>query len=186
MACDVPEAEAPDLLAPLTDENLITHFVKQPATPEEIERACDAIQVCCVMDLRYGGTDLAIIKRLGNDPAVCDYTIQDGHLVLSDQAVRGDMPKKPVMSARFLAWYTSGVLAIGTLLLLFVSVAPGAEIRFWTLQVVLAALAFVFALLGVVLAWLPRAHWCNRSSTMRGVLSVAAVVASILLALSVG
>lgn len=90
------------------------------------------------------------------------------------------------MSARFLAWYTSGVLAIGTLLLLFVSVAPGAEIRFWTLQVVLGASAFVFAVLGVALGWLSPTHWCNRSLTVRCVLSVAAVVASMLLALTIG
>ncbi|MEZ6139545.1 MAG: hypothetical protein R3B84_03135 [Zavarzinella sp.] len=86
LACEAPEAEAPDLLAPLTGDNYTTYFVRQPETPEEVERACSAIEVCCVMDLRYGGTDRDIIERLGNDPVACDYVVQDGQLVLSDKA----------------------------------------------------------------------------------------------------
>jgi hypothetical protein len=31
-ACGAPEAEAPTLLAPLTDDNLDTYFVRQPET----------------------------------------------------------------------------------------------------------------------------------------------------------
>lgn len=66
LACEAPEAEAPELLAPLCDANHTTYFVRQPETPEEVERACRAIQVCCVSDLRYGGTDRTIIERLRN------------------------------------------------------------------------------------------------------------------------
>jgi hypothetical protein len=87
MACEAPEAEAPDLLAPLTGGNYTTYFVRQPETPDEVERACRAIQVCCVMDLRYGGTDRTVIERLGNDPVACDHVIRDGQVVLSDKAV---------------------------------------------------------------------------------------------------
>ena len=86
MACEAPEAMAPDLLAPLTGGNYTTYFVRQPQTPEEVERACSAIVVCCVMDLRYGGTDRAIIERLGNDPLACDWVIRDGQFVRSDKA----------------------------------------------------------------------------------------------------
>lgn len=86
LACEAPETEAPDLLAPLTGRNYTTYFVRQPQTPEEVEQACRAIEVCCVMDLRYGGTDRAIIERLGNDPLACDYLIRDGQMVLSDKA----------------------------------------------------------------------------------------------------
>jgi hypothetical protein len=86
LACGAPEADAPDLLAPLTDGNYTTYFVKQPQTTEEVERACNAIRVCCVMDLRYGGKDWEIIKRLGNDELACDYIIRDGHLVRSEKA----------------------------------------------------------------------------------------------------
>src|SRR5262245_43942577 len=63
MACDAPESQARDLLAPLVDGNLTTYFVRQPQTAAEIERACSALQVCCVDDLRYGGTDPKIIAR---------------------------------------------------------------------------------------------------------------------------
>jgi hypothetical protein len=90
------------------------------------------------------------------------------------------------MSARFLAWNTSVLFAIGSLLLLFVSVGPGAEFRFLIPQVVLGTAAVVFAVIGMVLARLTQEHWCNRSSIVRGVLSVAAVVATMLLSSSVG
>ncbi len=86
LACEAPEAEAPELLAPLTDGNSTTYFVRQPQTPEEVEHACNAISVCCVADLRYGGTDRSIINQLGNNPLMCDYIIKAGELVRSDQA----------------------------------------------------------------------------------------------------
>jgi hypothetical protein len=86
LACESPEFEAPDLLAPLNDENITTYFVKQPETAEEIERACRAIEVCCVNDLRYGGTDRAILDRLGDDEETCDVVVRDGRLILSKSA----------------------------------------------------------------------------------------------------
>lgn len=82
LACEAPEAEAPELLAPLTAVNSTTYFVRQPQTPEEVERACSAIEVCCVMDLRYGGTDPLVIARLGNDPTYCDNLLSDASPVL--------------------------------------------------------------------------------------------------------
>jgi len=72
LSCGAPEDMAPDLLAQLDDENYETYFVKQPTTPEEIERACRAIEVCCVDALRYSGNDPSIIERLGNNPNCCD------------------------------------------------------------------------------------------------------------------
>jgi hypothetical protein len=73
LACELPEGEAPDLLAPLRDGNLDTYFVKQPETPEEIERACSALRVCCTDALRYGGKDPRIIQRL--PASLCDYRV---------------------------------------------------------------------------------------------------------------
>jgi hypothetical protein len=78
LACDAPESEAPDLLAPLKQDNGDTYFVRQPITPDEIERACRALEVCCVAALRYGGADPAIIKRLGNEPDYCDRLLPGG------------------------------------------------------------------------------------------------------------
>ena len=78
MACDAPEHEAPDLLAPLTGNNSDTYFVRQPSTPDEVERACRALEVCCVAALRYGGTDPNIIRRLGNEPDYCDRLLPGG------------------------------------------------------------------------------------------------------------
>jgi len=81
LACGLPESEAPELLAPLEGDNATTYFVKQPETAEEVEHACEAIRICCVNALRYGGRDRAIIERLGNDPLVCDFVIRDGEVV---------------------------------------------------------------------------------------------------------
>src|SRR5262245_7696390 len=77
LACEAPEAEAPDLLAPLGHGNYTTYFVRQPETAAEIERACLAAIVCCRSDLRYGGTDPRIITRLGNHPEFCDNLLED-------------------------------------------------------------------------------------------------------------
>jgi uncharacterized protein (TIGR02996 family) len=77
LACEAPENEAPDLLAELNRGNSTTYFVRQPQTAAEIERACSAAVVCCVADVRYGGTDPKIITRLGNDPLYCDHLLDD-------------------------------------------------------------------------------------------------------------
>jgi hypothetical protein len=75
LACMLPEGEAPTLLN-ADEEEYETFFIRQPQTPEEIEQACCAIEVCCTEALRYGGKDKAIIKRLGNKPAYCDYNLE--------------------------------------------------------------------------------------------------------------
>jgi hypothetical protein len=77
-ACGAPEDAAPDLLAPLDDDNYHTYFVRQPVTPGEIERACHAAEVCCLSALRYAGTDPAIIRRLGNRSEFCDHVLPGG------------------------------------------------------------------------------------------------------------
>ena len=65
LTCGLPEHEAPDLLASLEGDNYETYFVRQPATPEEVERACRAAEVCCANAIRYCGTDPLIRARLG-------------------------------------------------------------------------------------------------------------------------
>ena len=84
LACDAPEQEAADLLAPLRGDNCDTYFVRQPTTPAEVERACRALEVCCVAALRYGGKDPNIIRRLGNDPEYCDQLLPGGPIPRPD------------------------------------------------------------------------------------------------------
>jgi hypothetical protein len=84
LACEAPESEAPELLAPLVNENYDTYFVRQPQTPSEVEKACRTLEVCCVAALRYGGTDTAIIRRLGNDPLYCDHLLPGGPIPRPD------------------------------------------------------------------------------------------------------
>lgn len=85
LSCGEPEDAAPALLYPRqADDDWETHFVQQPQTTAEVERACAAVKECCVFALRYGGQDRAIIGRLGNNPDYCDY-VEDkrGALVLT-------------------------------------------------------------------------------------------------------
>lgn len=77
LACGIPEAMAPALLAALNDDNSDTYFLRQPATPEEVEQACRAIEVCCTDALRYGGRDPKIIMRLGNNAGCCDHPLSE-------------------------------------------------------------------------------------------------------------
>lgn len=90
------------------------------------------------------------------------------------------------MSARFLAWFTCGILCLASLAILFVSAAPEAESRFAVIQATLAGAALSFAVVAVVLTRLPTEHWSNRSIAMRVMLVVAAISASLLMAVSVG
>ena len=69
IACGAPNAEAPDLMKwyeEPTATGLYSHciFRRQPETPEEVEQAIRAMNVSCVENLRYRGTDPAILKRL--------------------------------------------------------------------------------------------------------------------------
>jgi hypothetical protein len=80
--CGAPEEEASELLAPLDAGNYDTYFVRQPATPEEVEHACCAAEVCCVSAVRYAGTDPGIIRRLGNRVDTCDHLLPGGPIQL--------------------------------------------------------------------------------------------------------
>lgn len=62
--CCIPHGEAPELLNEVNDIWKECFFRRQPRTPEEVERAINAISVSCVGGPRYGGSDQAIIRRL--------------------------------------------------------------------------------------------------------------------------
>lgn len=91
LACSVPEDAAPMLFAPLGGENWLTHFVRQPSSEEEVERACCAAVGCCVADVRYGGRDPGIIRRLGNHPDYCDYVMASDNQILGVLDHHGDV-----------------------------------------------------------------------------------------------
>ena len=91
MQCEAPEAEAPELLAPLNDESIDTYFVRQPSTQEETSKACMAARVCCVSALRYGGRDPTIIAELQNDPELCDHIIDDNGKCVMTVDEKGDL-----------------------------------------------------------------------------------------------
>jgi hypothetical protein len=69
IACLAPQSVAEDLMefceAPSESARLSGRFFrKQPETPEELDQAIAAMDVSCVHNLRYGGDDRAILKRL--------------------------------------------------------------------------------------------------------------------------
>ncbi len=78
MDCGLAEAEAPDLLASLKDvENC--YFKKQPATPEELEQAVQAMRVSDMGCHRYGGKEAGILRRLRAEglEAQCDFPLAE-------------------------------------------------------------------------------------------------------------
>jgi hypothetical protein len=60
-ACGAPEAEAPDLIEHSKLEYGHCYFKKQPQTPEELDRAINAMSVSCISGIRYGGKDEFIL-----------------------------------------------------------------------------------------------------------------------------
>jgi len=69
IACGAPNAAAPELMAWYEEPcgtNDYTHciFRRQPETADEVERAIRAMDVSCVENLRYRGSDPAILERL--------------------------------------------------------------------------------------------------------------------------
>ena len=67
--CGAPNAAAPDLMGWHEEtRGGITYshcmFLRQPATPDEVDRAIRAMDVSCVENLRYRGTDPDIRARL--------------------------------------------------------------------------------------------------------------------------
>jgi hypothetical protein len=72
ITCLAPEQEAPELLGMHPEGHC--SFKKQPSTPEEIERAIEAVRVSCVAGLRYGGNNPEILRRLvaNGDKTQCD------------------------------------------------------------------------------------------------------------------
>lgn len=91
LACGLPEATAPMVFAPLGDENWQTWFVRQPATAAEAELACRAAVGCCVADVRYGGRNRAIIRRLGNHPLYCDNVVADDGCLVAHLGANGEL-----------------------------------------------------------------------------------------------
>lgn len=60
--CCVPASEVPELIG--FDDASGCYFKRQPQTPEELERAVEAVWMSCVEALRYAGEDPAILERL--------------------------------------------------------------------------------------------------------------------------
>lgn len=67
IACRAPEAEAPDLMA-FDEDAGSCYFRRQPVTPEEVERAINAVAVSCCDGVQYDGDDPAILVRLHRQP----------------------------------------------------------------------------------------------------------------------
>jgi hypothetical protein len=76
LQCCLVHGEAPDVLNDLGQPFNECFFRRQPQTPEEVERAIDAICISEMCALRYGGTDPSIIARLRarQAGAQCDHT----------------------------------------------------------------------------------------------------------------
>jgi hypothetical protein len=74
--CCLPHGEAPELLNDPKQFFRECYFRRQPQTPEETDRAINAICVSEMDALRYSGTDPAILAKLRERGAAaqCDHT----------------------------------------------------------------------------------------------------------------
>lgn len=61
MTCGMPEMVAPDLIAGTYDGHC--YFKKQPTTPEQLERAIEAVRVSCCGAVMYVGDDPVVRHR---------------------------------------------------------------------------------------------------------------------------
>lgn len=88
VSCEAPHAEAPDLmgLPGSSARDCGCYFRRQPSTPEEVERACDAVMVSCVEAVRYAGNDRNILSKLYQRGAYssCDVSPSDLEQVVID------------------------------------------------------------------------------------------------------
>jgi hypothetical protein len=69
ITCGAPNSVAPDLVGWYeercgTETYIHCIFHQQPETPDELDRAIEAMHISCVENLRYRGTDHAILERL--------------------------------------------------------------------------------------------------------------------------
>lgn len=76
IACESPEAGAPELVGHV-EENYHCFFRRQPETPNELERAINAVANGCSGAVRYGGTNSNVLRRLAELRScdACDHTI---------------------------------------------------------------------------------------------------------------
>jgi hypothetical protein len=88
ISCEAPCHEAPDLMGRpgSSPRNSGCFFRRQPTTPEEVERACDAVMVSCVEAVRYAGTDRKVLCKLYQRGAYssCDISPSDMEQVVID------------------------------------------------------------------------------------------------------
>jgi hypothetical protein len=88
ISCEAPYHEAPDLMGRpgSSSRNYGCYFRKQPETPEEVERACDAVMVSCVEAVRYKGSDRNVLRRLYERGAYasCDVSPTEEELLIID------------------------------------------------------------------------------------------------------
>ncbi len=79
------------------------------------------------------------------------------------------------MSTRVLAWYLSGMSSLTCVLFSLITVVPGAESQRTVVQVISAAGAVLFAILGITCGRLSAQHQVNRSGLLRGVMVILAI-----------
>lgn len=82
ISCEAPYFEAPDLMGrpASSPNNYGCFFWRQPSTPEETARACEAVAVSCVEAVRYSGKDPKILRTLYDRSAFASCDIEPTHL----------------------------------------------------------------------------------------------------------
>jgi hypothetical protein len=70
ISCGTPQSGAPDLIEFSEDDSAPggrlgqCYFKKQPSTPQELDRAIEALRLSCCGAYRYAGNDSAVKEKL--------------------------------------------------------------------------------------------------------------------------
>lgn len=68
------------MLMAFDEEGGSCFFKKQPSTPEELERAINAVHVSCTGAVRYCGSDPAVLARLAQREAESQKRVDENRL----------------------------------------------------------------------------------------------------------
>ena len=96
MSCGVPQEIAPDLVGWTNENRTECYWLKQPMTPDELDRAVKIIHTQELGCHRYSGKDPAILRRLPAED--CDHLRPDLKLIPIPYLTVSGFPPKFTLS----------------------------------------------------------------------------------------
>jgi len=97
-SCGVPQSIAPELVGWKDEAELLScYWIRQPSTPEEVDRAIKILHTQEIGCHRYAGKDRAMLKRLPAEQ--CDHLHPETAFRYAPASGRSDVPLRFELSA---------------------------------------------------------------------------------------